>query len=520
MCYDAVVKGLASFRRNNVKELDVLKESLKKAENFRAAASYISFDMATIAPENAKPNEGELIAFLENEELKMRKDPSYVSALLSSLKAVDSMNEWERAMVLLAYRAYRMEKNIPKEEAYSFSLQEQRAFIDWEKAKDSADFSIFSDSLQKVIENNKKKAALRELDEEEKVLLKSDYDRLLDKYERGMTTEAIDPIFEESKERIVALLERIAKSKKKIRRDFLSRKVPIEKQRQISKMLQEVLHVDTTRSLIGESEHAFTDRMAGDDVRITTHYYEDIFLSNIYSVMHESGHLMFDMRQPKENHEYFITEGKTLGMHESVSRFYENRIGRSKSFISLIYPRLKEIIPETLSDVSERELYEAVNIAEPTLIRTEADEVTYTLHVIIRYELEKKLIGGELSVKELPKAWNEKYKDILGIVPSNDAEGVLQDVHWASDFGYFPTYAIGNFYNSMYYNEMAKEIDIDGAVRAGDIERINSWMEEKVYKKADRLTPAEWIHDITGRSLTPSDFLDYLDEKYKEIYEL
>ena len=211
-----------------MKKLDVLKESLKKAENFRAAASYISFDMATISPENAKPNEGELIAFLENEELKMRKDPSYVSALLSSLKAVDSMNEWERAMVLLAYRAYRMEKNIPEEEAYSFSLQEQQAFIDWEKAKDSADFSIFSDSLQKVIENNKKKAALRELDEEEKVLLKSDYDRLLDKYERGMTTEAIDPIFEESKERIVALLERIKKSKKKIRRDFLSRKVHIE----------------------------------------------------------------------------------------------------------------------------------------------------------------------------------------------------------------------------------------------------------------------------------------------------
>ena len=503
-----------------MEELDVLKGCLQKAENYRAAASYIVFDMSTISPENAKAHEGELIAFLENEGLKVRKDPSFVSALLSSLKSVDSMNEWERAMVLLAYRTYRMEKNISEEEAYSFSLQEQQAFLDWEKAKEKSDFSIFSSSLQRVIDNCKKRASLRELDETEKGLLKNDYDRLLDMFERGMTTEAIDPIFEESKERIVSLLTRIKNSKKKIRRDFLSRRVPIEKQREISKMLQEVLCIDTTRSLIGESEHAFTDRMAYDDVRITTHYYEDLFVSNIYTVMHESGHLMFDMWQPKENHEYFVTEGKTLGMHESVSRFYENRIGRSKSFISLIFPRLKEIIPETLSDVTEREFYEGVNIAEPTLIRTEADEVTYTLHVIIRYELEKKLIGGELSVRELPRAWNEMYKELLGVVPSNDAEGVLQDVHWASDFGYFPTYAIGNFYNSMYYNEMAKKIDIDGAVRAGDMDSINSWMKERVYKKADRLTPKEWIYDITGRDLTPSDFLDYLDEKYAEIYEL
>ena len=501
-------------------ELSALKEALWRAENFRAAASYLNFDMSTIAPRNTKEHEGELIAFLENEGFNVRKDPSFISALLAAKENLESMNEWERTMVLLAYRDYRMEKAISKEEAYAFSRDEQQAFIDWERAKESADFSIFSGSLQKVIENNKKRASLRELDETEKDLLKSDYDRLLDTFERGMTTEILDPLFSEAKERIVSLLERIGKSGKKIRRDFLIRKVPIEKQREISKMLQELLKVDTGRSLISESAHAFTDRMAYDDVRITTHYYENLFLSNIYSVLHESGHLMFDMEQPPENHEYFITEGKTLGMHESVSRFYENRIGRSFDFTSLMYDRLMDIIPETLSDVTKREFYEGVNIAEPTLIRTEADEVTYTLHVIIRYELEKKLIGGELSVEELPKAWNEKYKEILGILPSNDSEGVLQDVHWASDFGYFPTYAIGNFYNSMYYNEMNKEFDIGEAVRSGEMERINSWMKERVFKKADRLTPSEWIYDITGRSLTPNDFLDYLDEKYGEIYGL
>ena len=173
-----------------------------------------------------------------------------------------------------------------------------------------------------------------------------------------------------------------------------------------------------------------------------------------------------------------------------------------------------------MEGVSEEELYLALNIAEPSLIRTEADEFTYTLHIIIRYEIEKEIVDGSLAVCDIPKRWKEKYREYLGIEPENDREGVLQDVHWTSDFGYFPTYAVGNMYNSMYYNCMAKDFDIDETVAAGDFARINKWMKEHVFAKANRLTPSEWIKDITGRDFTPEDFLDYVTAKFSAIYEL
>jgi carboxypeptidase Taq len=209
-----------------------------------------------------------------------------------------------------------------------------------------------------------------------------------------------------------------------------------------------------------------------------------------------------------------------MGQHESVSRFYENLIGRSEAFVNLVYDKAKEIFPEVLSDVTARELYEAVNIVEPSLIRTEADEFTYVFHIIIRYEIEKMIMEGKVKTEDLPKLWNDMYEKYLGIRPGSDREGILQDVHWTGGFGYFPTYALGNFYNAMYYNEMNKAFSVDEAVAAGDFDRINGWMRDHVFAKADRLEPALWIRDITGRDLTPDDFLDYLEKKYIKLYEL
>ena len=243
-------------------------------------------------------------------------------------------------------------------------------------------------------------------------------------------------------------------------------------------------------------------------------------MSSMYSVIHEGGHALFDQNQPRAHWDHFITGEKTMGQHESVSRFYENRIGRSEAFISLVFPELKKIMPEALGDVSSRELYEAVNQVHPTLIRTEADEFTYTFHIMIRYEIEKMIVGGQAKIEDLPWIWNDKYEEYLGVRPANDREGVLQDVHWTSGFGYFPTYALGNFYNAMYFNQMAKEIDIDAAVEAGRFDLINGWMRDHVFNIADRMAPSEWIRAITGRSLTPDDFLDYLESKYTALYEL
>ena len=240
----------------------------------------------------------------------------------------------------------------------------------------------------------------------------------------------------------------------------------------------------------------------------------------MYSIIHEGGHALFDQNQPRENHDHFIIGGKTLGQHESVSRFYENRIGRSEAFVHFVYPKVCELFPQAMEGVSEQEFYLALNRVQSSLIRTEADEFTYTFHIIIRYEIEKALFAGEIKVEDIPELWNRKYQEYLGVCPTSDRNGVLQDVHWASGFGYFPTYAIGNFYNAMYYNRMKQEVDVDAAIREGNFEPVNSWMIGHVFAKADRLSPREWIKDITGRDFTPVDFLDYLEEKYSGIYGL
>lgn len=501
-------------------EFTYIKKVLAEEELYLNASRTVEFDQATVCPPGGMEEKSELIAFLEQQAFRCRRDKTLTEHIISLYEKRDSLDEWERALVEQRYRAYLMEKNISPEQALSFTRTEKKAFVDWGRAKDADDFSLFRDSLAAVIQVNRERSALRELTDAEAKKMTGTYDRLLDVYERGMTQDLIDPCFAECRERITKLLRRIQKSKKQIRTDFLSRPVPEDQQRQVTEYLMDVLCFDKDRGTFSTSKHGYTERLSENDIRITTHFYPGNFLANVYTVLHETGHALFDQLQPTENSAYFLTEGKTLGMHESVSRFYENRIGRSEDFIHLIYPRMKELLPEALAGVSERELYEGVNLVQPSLIRIQADEVTYSLHIIIRYELEKELFEGNLTVDELPKAWDDKYEEILGIRPTNRREGVLQDVHWASDFGYFPTYLLGNLYNAMYYNKMKEEIDVQDAIRSGEIAEINGWMQRNVFLKADRLSPADWLFSVTGRALSANDFLSYLEEKYERLYEL
>ena len=207
-------------------------------------------------------------------------------------------------------------------------------------------------------------------------------------------------------------------------------------------------------------------------------------------------------------------------MHESVSRFYENILGRSKAFIHLIYPKFKEIFGDIFFDVSEEELYEAVNEVKPSLIRTEADELTYSLHIIIRYEIEKDIINNKVDLKDIKALWNKKYEEYLGVTPTNDSEGILQDVHWSSGFGYFPTYALGNIYNAMYYNSMKEKLDVDKLIRENKMDVILKYMTENVFKDANKLDSKTWIKKITNKDIDSSYFLKYLEDKYVELYRL
>ncbi len=492
--------------------------TVKEEDQYLHVMRLLDFDLQSVCPEMGMNRQGELIAAIERNAFLVRNDRNFISNVLDLYEKRRSFEGPERALIEKRYRIYLAEKNMTDEISHRHSLIEKQAYADWSIAKDKKDFSLFSASLEKVIKANRERIELREKGDDE--IFTCGYDILLDRFERGITVKDLDILFGEMKERLTVLLEKIRTSKKKIRTDFLSIEVTDEQQAKAAQYIKELMGLDPKRSTLTTSVHAFSDRVDRDDVRLTTYYLPDFFISNIYSVLHEGGHSLFELLSPYEDNDWYIYDNKTLGMHESVSRFYENVLGRSRDFIKLLYPELKKIFPKVLTDVSCDELYEAVNNVSPDPVRADSDEVTYPLHILIRYELEKEIFEEGLKVEDLPGRWNQKYREYLGIDPKDDAEGVLQDVHWSSDFGYFPTYAIGNFYNAMYYNRMKNEIDISAILASGDFSGINRWMQENVFLKADRLSPKEWIRDITGRELTCSDYMDYLEKKYTEIYEL
>ena len=497
-------------------KLQYVKQILTTAEQYDHAVNILSYDQETICPPDAMEQQGEVLAFLSNLSYKLIKEPAFIEAAEYLYEHRSELEELDRVMAEQLHRNYLQSKNVTPQLQHEFMLTFNRAFVNWSKAREAGDYSLFAPSLKEVADTNRRMIELRGAD----AAGKTAYDSLLDDYERGMTSDVLDEVFGACKERLIPLLEKITKSPKKIRTDFLSRRVEDEQQAKLVKWLLTQMGFNFNRGAFTTSEHPFTAGMGRFDTRITTHYYPTKFMSSMYSTIHEGGHALFDQNQPQENHDHFIIGGKTLGMHESVSRFYENRIGRSEAFVHFAYPKVCELLPQVMADVSEREFYEAVNAVSPSLIRTEADEFTYTFHIIIRYEIEKALFAGQITVEEIPALWNKKYQEYLGVCPASDREGALQDVHWTSGFGYFPTYAIGNFYNAMYYNRLKEEVDVDAAIREGNFAPLNNWMIGHVFDRADRLSPKEWIKDITGREFTPVDFLDYLEAKYSELYEL
>ena len=502
------------MQTETAKKLEYVKTVLTDVRKYINAASVLNYDQETICPPKAMEEQGEVMTFLENQAFKLKKEPAFLEAAEYLYANREELDEFDRVLAESLHREYQATRNMTPEKQEEISKAQNKAFVSWLNAKEKSDYSLYKEDLRRVKDLSIEAVNLRE------EALPEVYDNMLEDYGRGIHMKDLDACFDRCKERLIPLLRKIQASPVQIRRDFMNRPVTDVQQKEMADYIMKVIRYDLERGAIALTEHPFTSELGRDNIRITTHYHPDAFACSMYSVIHEGGHALFDQLQPGENYDHFIEDEKTMGMHESVSRFYENRIGRSREFVHLIYDKTKEIFPQVLYDVSEEELYRALNIVEPSMIRTEADEFTYTFHIIIRYEVEKALIRGEVSMEELPELWNRKYEEYLGIRPQNDREGILQDVHWTFGFGYFPCYAMGNMYNAMYYNRMKEEIDLPGAVASGDFETINGWMAENVFKKADRLTVAEWIRDITGRDFTPDDFLDYLEEKYSAIYEL
>ena len=495
-------------------KLKRLKEILTLLKKYEHALGIMYFDFETIVPNDAREEEAEILDFFSNEHFKISSSDEVKELTQYLYDNKDKIEDpLDVSLINKLYDKYQKIKNITPEFDLKMSNIFSRSYNTWLKAKEAKDYSLFKDVFKEVIDIEKEAVGYRENK------LPNYYDNLLNDCEEGLLQEDLDPFFKELKEGLIDLITKIKNSKHVIRRDFLNRKVPIHKQELFSKYLLELNGYNFNKGVLSTTEHPFTSDIAKNDARVTTHYHEDMVLSNIYSIIHEGGHAILMQNEREEDYEHFVNDYVTNGMHESVSRFYENIIGRSKEYVHLIYPKFIEIFDE-FKDISEQELYEAINIVEPSLIRTEADEVTYGLHIIIRYEMEKMICNNQIQVEDIPTMWNKLYKEYLGVDVPNDAEGVLQDVHWTSGFGYFPSYAIGNCYNAMYLKRLEKELPFKELILKGDFKTINQWMKDNVFIHANVLTPKEWIKELTGESLSPKAFLEYLNNKYQEIYKL
>lgn len=496
-------------------DLKKMYEHLEKLKKLTYVYHVLNFDLETKCPVKNMNCASDSLNVISSQIFDLTHEKEYIDLVVSLHEKRDEAKDvYEKTLIDNLYKSYIREKNVSKELDDLASKVYSNSYIDWLKAKKNKDYSLFEPSLEKVKEIQQKLIDTRE-DKKDNY-----YDTAFSDYERGLTSKDLDKLFGELRDGIVNLLNRIKKSKHKIRTDFMSREVPIEKQEQFSNYILETMGFDFSRGCIATTEHPFTDTLSKDDTRVTTHYYLNQFVSNIFTIAHEGGHALFGQNQDDEDFNHYIDDSMTLGMHESVSRFYENILGRSKDFIHLIYPKFKEIFGDIFFDVSEEELYEAVNEVKPSLIRTEADELTYSLHIIIRYEIEKDIINNKVDLKDIKALWNKKYEEYLGVTPTNDSEGILQDVHWSSGFGYFPTYALGNIYNAMYYNSMKEKLNVDKLIRENKMDVILKYMTENVFKDANKLDSKTWIKKITNKDIDSSYFLKYLEDKYVELYRL
>lgn len=487
---------------------------LEKSRAFEHAAQLMYYDMETTMPPAASPLLGDTLGVLSEVSYERSTSPELMEMIQTILDAgEDRVGEnWHLVAKRLSEQHERT-ACIPKEEFVEYQVQLVAAQNAWLTAKRNNDFWTFLPHLEKLVETNARFARYYKPNEPV-------YDTLLDDYEKGMTTEKLDEFFKSIREKLVPLLRKILLAPAPDT-SFLKKSYPVEKQRELSDYLMQVMGMDRTRSTIGETEHPFTINFTKNDVRITTHYFEDAVASSMYSVVHEAGHATYELNVADEITRLPIGGGVSMGVHESQSRFFENIIGRSEPFIRYIFPKLKELFPEQLDGVTPHDFYRAVNKAEPSLIRTEADELTYGFHIMVRYELEKRLFDGSLKPQDLPKAWNESMMDYLGIEVPCDAEGVLQDMHWSGgSFGYFPSYAIGSAYAAQLLNRMEQDMDVWGEVEKGNLAPIIEWLTERIYRHGSKYDPTPLMEQAFGEPFSPAYYVDYLVKKYTDLYHL
>ncbi len=497
-------------------KLDQLKALMAEVVDIKSAQAVLGWDQETFMPPGGAMGRGfQLGTLAKIAHEKFTSDE--IGQLLEDLEPLGKQlppDSDEACLIKFTLREYRKLKRVPSEYVEEETRVTSNAYSVWEKAKDASDFSMFRPELEKVVALRRQYANFFQP-------YAHVYDPLLDDFEPGLKTAEVKDIFNALRPQQVALLQAIA-GKPVPESEFLTASYPESTQLEFGKEVITRFGFDWQRGREDQSVHPFTTGFNTGDVRITTRVELQRLEMAIFGTMHEAGHGMYEQGIAPALNRTLLASGASMAIHESQSRLWENLVGRSRPFWVFFYPRLQQLYPGQLGNVSLDTFYRGINRIEPSLIRVEADEATYNLHIMLRLELEIALMEGSLEVKDLPSAWNSRVKEYLGLTPPDDASGVLQDVHWSQGyFGYFSTYALGNLVSAQIWEALSADIpSLEKEISQGEFRPLLTWLREKIHRHGAKFEPQDLIRRVTGTGITPQPYMRYLTAKYSEIYHL
>jgi carboxypeptidase Taq len=498
-------------------QLEQLKERLAQISDLRTAANFLSWDQQVNMPPGGSEARAHHLAtvetlahsrFVDAETGQLIEDATAETADLP-------YDSDDASLVRVSRREYEKLHRVPNSLVAERARVSARAYNAWVQARAESNFALFQPHMERVIDLTIQFAEA--LGYEDHI-----YDALLDRYEPEIKTAEVAAAFEEMKVGLVPLVQEISERGKAVDDAVFNQEYPDQAQWDFGVLVLRDMGFDFRYGRLDRAVHPFTVGFSPHDVRLTTRIRPTRFQSGLFGTIHEGGHALYEQAIHVEIDRTPLFEAASFGIHESQSRLWENIVARSRAFWVHYFPKLRDFFPRQLAWVDLDTFYRAINKVEPSLIRVEADEVTYNLHIFLRFELEQALVERQLAVSDLPEAWNAKMEEYLGIVPPDDARGVLQDVHWADGYlGYFPTYALGNLLSVQFYAQALEETpDLPEQIAGGELRPLREWMGAKIHTHGRKFTPAEMVKRITGAEMSAVPFLNYLNEKYAEIYEL
>lgn len=487
------------------------KEIAQKAADLNNASAVLGWDQEVYMPEKGFDIRGRQLATLASLAHEMVTSESYGELLKELMTRVDLTDD-EKSNVQLSYEDYDKNSKLTASFVEELTQQTSRSYNAWIQARKENKYSIYAPELDKMIMLKKQQADMYGYEVHP-------YDALMDEYEKGATVALLDPIFEDVKKQLPELLSKI-KQAQQVDDSFFNRHYAKQPQWDFSIDVLKKMGYDFAAGRQDISEHPFTTSFAPTDVRVTTRVDENNYASLLWSTIHEGGHALYEQGLPEAEYGLPLGAAASLAVHESQSRLWENCVGRGLPFWKYFYPKLQEYFPVSLNGVSVDAFYNGMNKVEASLIRTEADEVTYHFHVLIRYEMEKALMKGELYAEDLAETWNAMYRKYLGVNAKDYKSGILQDVHWShGSFGYFPTYSLGSFYAAQYYAQAEKDMPaLNTEIEQGEFHNLLAWLRKNIHQYGRKYTSEELCKRITGKGLDFSVFMDYATRKYAGIY--